>query len=73
MMNHKQTNGPETRLLPNFGNNKVQNKFGKKSFKHFDHLISNLPSEVRLPGIPTGDLNFMLGPNNAGKLKLSVS
>ena len=65
-MNHKATNGPEARLLPNIGNGKVQNKFGKKSFKHFDHLISNLPSEVRLPGIPSGDLNFVLGANNAG-------
>ena len=67
MLNHKDTNCSETRLIPNSTGGKMQNKFGKKSFKHFDHLISNLPSEVRLPGIPSGDLNFMLGTNNVGK------
>ena len=67
MLNHKDANCSETRLIPNPTGGKMQNKFGKKSFKHFDHLISNLPSEVRLPGIPSGDLNFMLGTNNVGK------
>ena len=64
-MNHK--DDPESRLIPNpVAGGKVTKKFGK-SFKHFDHLISNLPNEVRLPGIPpSGDLNSVLGSNNAG-------
>ena len=64
-MNHK--DDPESRLMPNPPTGgKVQKKFGK-SFKHFDHLISNLQNEVRLPGIPpAGDLSCMLGSNITG-------
>ena len=71
-MNHK--NDPESRLMPNPpASGKVQKKFGK-SFKHFDHLISNLPNEVRLPGIPpSGDhLSCMLSPNNAGIFSIII-
>ena len=72
-MNHKANNDTEARLMPNFAGSKRQNKFGKKSFKHFDHLISNLPSEVRLPGIPSGDINSILGSSNAGKFLITIS
>ena len=65
-MNHQDKHDLESRLMPKPTNGEVHKKKFGKSFKHFDHLMSNLPNEVRLPGIPSGDLGCVLGANNSG-------
>ena len=72
-MNHQDINEVEGRLLPPplSSGKKTTKKFGK-SFKHFDNLISNLPNEVRLPGVPSGDIGCSLGSNGTGRLNVNI-
>ena len=58
-------NDPESLLMPRTSGGNVRNKFGK-SFKHFDHLIANLPSDVRLPGLPSGEQGSLSNTNILG-------